>query len=1062
MTRRNESQRNFNAGEISPRLYARSDVNKYSNALETLTNARVLPHGPVVRRNGTKYIAEVKDSSSQVRLVKFQYSQDDAFILEFGNQYIRFYTNQAQVQESDVTISGATAANPVVITANSHGYSNGDQIFISEVVGMTELNSTTVRYTVANKTTNTFELSGVNGTGYTAYSSGGVANRIYTITSPYSASEVQNIEYVQFGDKIYIVHPSYEPRVLTRTSTTSWSLDTLNAIPEPSYEAGEEPNGTITPAATTGTSVNFTSSVSTFVEADVGRQIKNKVGAGRASIVSITSATVAVCDIVEDFPSTSAIASGDWVIDLSPIAALNFSGSKIGSIITVTSEYTSGSRELPGKTITGATSANPVVITSASHGFANGDEVEIKYVGGMVEINNFIFTVANQATNTFELKGEDGTSHTTYTSGGTATKVLTGLEIDCFRSSDVGKYILANGGVLQITAFTSATEVECEVLKSMNTDDATANWTMEVATWNSTRGYPRAVGLWQERLVFGGTSAQPATLWFSETGIFDGYGAGPDDDDSIEVDLTANQVNEIQWISSSRDLIVGTSGSELTVSPGSGSTITPSSIQQLTRTYYGSNRQQVLQAGEESIFVQNAGRKIRTFRYDYQIDGYTGEDLTFLAEHITENIVGNIAYAQEPDTTIYVILGNGDILAGVYERSQSVIGWSKFTDTGSYEDVQTIGTNNQDEVWVVVNRTINGSTKRYIEVFDNGNGTDRIDIFSDSALIYAAPKTITGVTQANPVVVTANSHGFSNGDKVKLIDVGGTTEVVGTTYIVGASTSNTFELESTTRTSITNSTYRWTASGSGTSEYYLELTGGGDPGLTEPVSVYESTTLLTEGTAGSLSTSEWDWADNDSLGFSTVYVRTSGSVDPDSLTADIIKYGSGINGTGHTAYTSGGEAHKLVTTISGLEHLEGETVQVKVDGGAHPNKTVSSGAITLNADHYEVTVGLSYTTTIKTLKKEFDIGQGTMMGQKSRWTRPQLRVYKSSRPLVDNEFLPARSTANDQDEAVPLFSGDLEYGPLSWDNDGQITITTSDPLPLQLLGIFGVIEGGIK
>jgi len=91
--------------------------------------------------------------------------------------------------------------------------------------------------------------------------------------------------------------------------------------------------------------------------------------------------------------------------------------------------------------------------------------------------------------------------------------------------------------------------------------------------------------------------------------------------------------------------------------------------------------------------------------------------------------------------------------------------------------------------------------------------------------------------------------------------------------------------------SIRNASYKWTASGSGTSEYYLEAAAGGDPGISEPYVCTEDGSDLTAGTAGSLAAGEWDWADNDTLGYSTVYVRLSDSTDPDGKAEDYVKAG---------------------------------------------------------------------------------------------------------------------------------------------------------------------------
>lgn len=731
MPRQLVAKQSFNAGEITPRLYGRSDVAKYNNAVKTATNCVLLGHGPVRRRNGTQHIAEVKDSTKKVRLVKFQFSIDVAFVLEFGENYIRFYTDKAQVEDG---------GSPV------------------EVV------------------------------------------------TPWTESEVQELQYVQFGDTMYIVHPSHEPRTLVRNSSISWTLSTFQAFPPPTEELGYTPSGiTMTPSATTGFAIDFTASASFFLDGDVGRQIQNLDGAGKASITSVTSATVAVADIVEDFPDTSAIASGSWKLDLSPVSDLTPDTTTVGSIVNITAD------------IPDSTTAQ-----------------------------------------------------------------------DTFRSDDVGRYILIANGVVEILAINSASDIDGEILKTLESKDETGNWTLETETWTSVRGYPRAVGLFEERLIFGGTTAEPQSLWFSEPGLFDGFGIGAQDADSIDVDIVSSEVNQIEWIASGRDLVVGTSGAETTV-VGTGGTITPSNIQLRPRTYHGSDTQQVATAGSEVVFVQKSKRKIRTFVYNFDIDGYKAEDLLFLAEHLTDGTnktIKEIAYAQEPESVIYAVLDDGTMLAGQFNREQQVIGWSTFSDsTGSYEQVTTINEGAEDQVWVVVNRTINGGTKRYIEVFDSGDGTSNTDGFSDSFLTYDSTAT---------------------------------------------------------------------------------------------------------------------------------------------------------------------------TTITGLDHLEGETVQVKANGAAHADKTVSSGSITLDVSATTAVVGLSYTTTVATLDEDFNFGRGSMLGQPVQWVEPILRVYRSVVPSVNGQLLPARDPSMEMDEAVDLFTGDLYYGPV---NSPGISITTSQPLPLMVTGIFGSIEG---
>ena len=109
-----------------------------------------------------------------------------------------------------------------------------------------------------------------------------------------------------------------------------------------------------------------------------------------------------------------------------------------------------------------------------------------------------------------------------------------------------------------------------------------------------------------------------------------------------------------------------------------------------------------------------------------------------------------MAYAQEPDTNIFAVLDTGEMLSGAYDRPKRVIGWSRYETDGYYENVQTIGTTNQDQVWVVIKRTIDGTTRRYIELFDGGSGIDDLDGFSDSYLTLSTPIAISSITAANP------------------------------------------------------------------------------------------------------------------------------------------------------------------------------------------------------------------------------------------------------------------------------------------------------------------------
>lgn len=880
-------------------------------------------------------------------------------------------------QDSEKYSGGLRTATNATLTTHGPIRRRVGTKFINEVK-TSSLTTRLIRFQFSRDVSYILEMGNLY---FRFYKDGDVLGAPYEVAHPYPTSALFEVTYAQFGNDLYFAHPNHEPRKLTRISDVDWALTTLNFRPDTTEELGEFPAATITPSATSGTGITFTAGASSFLGSDVGRRICNEAGTGKASITSISSPTVVTCSITEDFPDTSAIASGDWRLDLSPVSELTPTKISEGQITTISSEDIG--------------TANP---------------------------------------------------------------------IDTFRSTDVGRYIFMSEGIMRIISFTTSKIVDCEILRSLSTADETALWTMEDPVWSATRGFPRSVSIHEQRLWFASTDTQPQTLWGSEAGLFESFGVGSNDADSISVTISSGQVSQINWMIGTRDLILGTSGGENTVSSGSADALSPSSIKQQPRTYYGSLRQQPATIGEEIVFVQGSQRKMRSFRYDFGLDGYIGEDLTFLSEHITEDLIKTLAYAQEPDNLIFAVLENGDMLSGVYKRDQQTIGWCRHTTDGDFEDVNVISVGEVDEVWILVKRTINSVTKRYIERFELGDGTSKTHGMSDSFLVHSDPMTITAITKADPGVVTCGTHGYSDEDKIKLIGVGGMVEVENTTYVVTNKTATTFELASNEpHTGIDTATYKWTASGSGTDEYYLELLAGGDPSVSSSIiSVYEGDTIMTEATVGSLSAGEWDLGDNDTLGFTTLYVRLTGGEDPDTKGNGWVAYALGIDTTAFTTFTSGGAAHKLVSSISGLTHLEAKTVTVRADGGTHDNVTVSSGSITLDDDYYQAVVGIPYTTTITLLDKEFDVGLGSMQGQRSRPIRSILRVYQSVIPTVDGSRLPARSADMLMDAVPILFSGDLEYSATTWGNKIAYTIEVTDPLPLQVSAIYIVADGAVK
>src|SRR5690606_2188645 len=153
------------------------------------------------------------------------------YIIEFGDHYCRFYRDHGAILEAGKAMTGATQADPVVVTAVAHGFDDGDEIYISGVAGMTQLNGQ--RFIVSNQATDTFRLAGIGGAGFPAYVSGGQRARVYTVATRYPEAALFQLKFSQSADILYITHPDHAPRMLSRTGHTEWTLTVIDFLDGP-------------------------------------------------------------------------------------------------------------------------------------------------------------------------------------------------------------------------------------------------------------------------------------------------------------------------------------------------------------------------------------------------------------------------------------------------------------------------------------------------------------------------------------------------------------------------------------------------------------------------------------------------------------------------------------------------------------------------------------------------------------------------------------------------------------------------------------------------------------
>ena len=670
-------QPSFNAGELSPRLFARLDFAKYASGLEECLNLVPLPEGGLIRRPATRFVAEVGDSTKKHRAMAFEASADQQHILELGELTMRFYFRQGQLFVADTD---------AVVT-------NG--AFTSNINDWDDISTGGAGNTISHDSTNgrlTLETSG------SAADDIGWAEQDITTTDTDQQHVIKFRVVGDPGDKI-------EFQVGTATGLS----DTFGPT---EYQVGYH-------------CVAFTPTTSPFYVQfrNLGSNADKDVQIDDVSIIDNAPVEIDTPYLEEDLFEIMRSQSADVMYmfhDITPTYKLERRGLASWSLVLV--EWVDGpylDLNTTSTTLTpGATSGVAVTVTASS----------------IVGIN-----------------GGQG-----------------------FLSTDVHRLVRIDNGAEWgfgiIVGVTSTTVVTVHVKKDFAATTGVTDW--HLGSWSNTTGWPRTGGFFEQRLYAAATANQPQTLWASQTGDFENHKPDNDagtveDDDALDFTLSADSISEIFWLSAGEDtLAIGTSGGEW-VPSAEGIVITPLDITIRRQTTHGAADVAPLRVGQIVLFAQRAGRRIREFGFNFETDGYLAPDMTRLAPHITRSGIAEIAYQQEPDSLVWVVLNDGTLLSMTFRREEDVVGWARHQVGGSFgsggavvESVATVigaadsgqvqDSDERNEVWVIVKRTINGSTKRYMEVLerDYDESHDQEDAYyADSIITYddVATTTIAGL-----------------------------------------------------------------------------------------------------------------------------------------------------------------------------------------------------------------------------------------------------------------------------------------------------------------------------
>ena len=496
-------------------------------------------------------------------------------------------------------------------------------------------------------------------------------------TLPFDQKYLQEYTYAQYGDVMFICHPLFAPRTLTRTSLTSFEIDTYafdtraddNITYQP-YTKFHAQGVTLDPSKTTGTDATLTTSSDYW---DIGSVTTADVNAGsfvtdsyyKIDTVGTTDFTAIGANsntVGEIFKATGA-GSGTGVADLitkpSHIGTVVRYGEaeiEITHVRTATVAVGDIVDELkirlsvlnPLRTIDGSTT---VEVTHINHGFAGGESITIEEASAVGGINA---SNLNGARTVGDIIDENTY---TFTAGGAANDAEDG------------------GGYVKVVCHAPTTE-----------------WSEQA--WSAKRGYPAAVTFHENRLCFGGTIAEPDTIWMSQTGSFFNFDVGEAaDTDAIVLIAATGDVNEIRYLVSNRDLQVFTTNGELYIPTYLNQAITPTNAQIRKQTPYGSQFVQPASIDGATIFAQHDGRIIREYLYTDAEDAYTASSISTLASHLINDpkclAVAHSAFGL-PDSYAALTLGNGDMALFTSNRAEKRAAWSRVTTDGNFCSVVAV------------------------------------------------------------------------------------------------------------------------------------------------------------------------------------------------------------------------------------------------------------------------------------------------------------------------------------------------------------------------------------
>lgn len=745
------------------------------------------------------------------------------------------------------------------------------------------------------------------------------------------------------------------------------------------------------------------------------------------------------------------------------------------------------------KTITGITQASPGVITIVGHGYSTGDEVYIEGVGGMTELNGAFYLVVRINNDTFSLTDLDGNAintgaFTAFTSGGTTARVyeiatpytqiqaekimmdgindvqylvdgvhmprkLTRLSNtnwtlasytrtnDPFEQKAITGASQANPASITCVGhgFSTGDEVFIEDIVGMTqlnnryfvvTVVDPDTFTLDGENSTSHTAYtsggivalagnaPRAVGLYGGRLFFGGGDNDPDVVdgsmspdTSSGAPRYDVFTLGSDPEDAISqpIQATGEGTPRIRFFVGTRSfLAVGTFGGMSKLNGGQDSVpISAVDIGTFPVDSVGVAEVRPASFGNDIIYVQRGSEVVLSFQYSVANDGFEGFDTTLQSDELMDAGIRQMAYQQGKPNLLWVLLNDGKFRSLTYRRSEAIVAWNTHEMGGAVGVISLCGepqSSNQDRLWACVKRTINGVSRYMVEVSANNPLIPKFKNFYTGRANREADKLrwLNMLWEAQRRQVFLDSALTFDNTQTTTLTPGAGATTLGTLDVVFTAGANVFTSDMV-------------------GQYiYPKYSTGSETGIV----------LITEYTSPT---------------------QIKGKIEQAfaSLTA-----------------IASGSWYITKTTISGLDHLEGEEVTVVEDGAYGGTKTVEDGSIDLNNASCCGVIGKSYTGIIETMPIELLLSSGITSGKYKSvgiikaLLRDTLGVAAGS-DVYHLDAIKVRTGNDIAGRPAPYFSGYTDLpGFDKFEITRTVTFVQEKPFPFTLLGLVVDTEVG--